>query len=222
MTPAPAGTPATPARLARFAHRPRALRRARAVPASTFRLPSRRAPPPASPSYPATSCSRWPWPRPHGARSRGVLPARSAARAARRCSCCLSSGCRFRVAAVRGAGTAFDRAAAGPRGPRRGGGRRRARGPALRLRLPRGQGRDGQPARPGSRARFPRSRAIERAARMAGLELTMWYYAVASWRRAPHVPEGCRAFSSHRRGRPTWPSSVSCWASSPSRRSPCT
>lgn len=38
----------------------------------------------------------------------------------------------------------------------------------------------------------------ERAARMAGLELTMWYYAVASWRRAPHVPEGCRAFSSHR------------------------
>ena len=38
----------------------------------------------------------------------------------------------------------------------------------------------------------------ERAARMAGLELTMWYYAAFSWRRAPHVPEGCRAFSSHR------------------------
>ncbi len=38
----------------------------------------------------------------------------------------------------------------------------------------------------------------ERAARMAGLELAMWYYAALSWRRAPHVPEGYRAFSSHR------------------------
>lgn len=38
----------------------------------------------------------------------------------------------------------------------------------------------------------------ERAARVAGLECTMWYYAAASWRRAPHVPAGYRAFSSHR------------------------
>lgn len=39
----------------------------------------------------------------------------------------------------------------------------------------------------------------ERAARMAGLECTMWYYAAASWRCAPHVPAGYRAFSSHRK-----------------------
>lgn len=39
----------------------------------------------------------------------------------------------------------------------------------------------------------------ERAARMAGLECTMWYYAAASWRRSPHVPAGYRAFSSHRK-----------------------
>lgn len=38
----------------------------------------------------------------------------------------------------------------------------------------------------------------ERAARMAGLELAMWYYAALSWRRVPNVPEGYRAFSSHR------------------------
>ena len=38
----------------------------------------------------------------------------------------------------------------------------------------------------------------ERAARMAALECVMWYYASASWRRAPHVPHGYRAFSSHR------------------------
>lgn len=38
----------------------------------------------------------------------------------------------------------------------------------------------------------------ERAARMAGLELAMWYYAAASWRCAPRVPSGYRAFSSHR------------------------
>ena len=38
----------------------------------------------------------------------------------------------------------------------------------------------------------------ERVARMAALECVMWYYASASWRRAPHVPHGYRAFSSHR------------------------
>lgn len=38
----------------------------------------------------------------------------------------------------------------------------------------------------------------ERAARMAGLELAMWYYAAASWRCAPRVPSGYRAFTSHR------------------------
>lgn len=38
----------------------------------------------------------------------------------------------------------------------------------------------------------------ERAARLAGLECTMWYYAAASWRRTPHVPAGYRAFSSHK------------------------
>lgn len=38
----------------------------------------------------------------------------------------------------------------------------------------------------------------ERAARTAGLECAMWYYAAASWRRKPFVPEGYRAFSSHR------------------------
>lgn len=38
----------------------------------------------------------------------------------------------------------------------------------------------------------------ERAARVAGLECTMWYYAAASWRRAPRVPSGYRAFTSHR------------------------
>lgn len=38
----------------------------------------------------------------------------------------------------------------------------------------------------------------ERAARMAALECTMWYYAAASWRRAPRIPAGYRAFSSHR------------------------
>ena len=38
----------------------------------------------------------------------------------------------------------------------------------------------------------------ERVARMAALECVMWYYASASWRRAPHMPHGYRAFSSHR------------------------
>lgn len=38
----------------------------------------------------------------------------------------------------------------------------------------------------------------KRAARMAGLECVMWYYAVASWRRKPRIPHGYRAFSSHR------------------------
>ena len=41
----------------------------------------------------------------------------------------------------------------------------------------------------------PPSRALPR---MAALECVMWYYASASWRRAPHVPHGYRAFSSHR------------------------
>lgn len=39
----------------------------------------------------------------------------------------------------------------------------------------------------------------ERAARTAGFECAMWYYAAASWHRKPFVPEGYRAFSSHRR-----------------------
>lgn len=38
----------------------------------------------------------------------------------------------------------------------------------------------------------------ECAARLAGLECTMWYYAATSWRRCPDAPEGYRAFSSHK------------------------
>lgn len=38
----------------------------------------------------------------------------------------------------------------------------------------------------------------ERAARLVGLECTMWYYAAASWRHRPNVPEGYRAFSCHK------------------------
>ncbi len=34
--------------------------------------------------------------------------------------------------------------------------------------------------------------------RMAALELSIWYYAVASWRSQPDVPQGCHAFSCHR------------------------
>lgn len=38
----------------------------------------------------------------------------------------------------------------------------------------------------------------KRAARLLGLECSMWYYATCSWRRASHVPAGYRAFSSHK------------------------
>lgn len=37
-----------------------------------------------------------------------------------------------------------------------------------------------------------------RAARLAALELSIWYYAVFSWRSKPDVPQGCHAFSCHR------------------------
>lgn len=37
-----------------------------------------------------------------------------------------------------------------------------------------------------------------RASRFAALELSIWYYAVASWRSQPDVPRGCHAFSCHR------------------------
>lgn len=44
----------------------------------------------------------------------------------------------------------------------------------------------------------PSSRERLAPSRLAGLVRAMWFYAVASWRREPHVPPGYRAFSSHK------------------------
>lgn len=37
------------------------------------------------------------------------------------------------------------------------------------------------------------------ASRMAGLECAIWYYLLGSWRRPADVPDGCQAFSYHRK-----------------------
>ena len=86
-----------------------------------------------------------------------------------------------------------------PLGVRRrsGAGHRRARGPPPRPPLPHGERPSDNPLDWFSDA-FSALVRNERVARMAALECVMWYYAAASWCRAPHVPHGYRAFSSHR------------------------